>query len=337
MTIRKRGEKFFVEIRLKNQPSVYKTFNTKREAERFELEYRHAIDDGPITLKKTFGDACQRYIDEIVPKHKGQRWERLRIEKYLREPIAQDPIQLISAKDIEGIIAIRKKSGLKNGSILRELTILSSIFKEAIRWRYCYKNPVKEARKPSSDKSRKRRILQWEIDRICQKLDYSADEPIKTTKQAVAAAFLFAIETGMRQGEIYKMEWGDVHFEECFVELFETKNGDDRLVPLSDKAISLLHQLKPIRRSYAGKDRVFPFNQASSGTLFRKILKEAGIEDLHFHDTRHEACSRLAKIKGMTALTLGKITGHRDPRSLMIYFNPTGFELAQAIRQGIRY
>ncbi|WP_249962207.1 tyrosine-type recombinase/integrase [Histophilus somni] len=337
MSIRKRGENYTVEVRLKNQAPIYRTFATKKEAEQFEFEYRDSLSDGEIMLKKTFAEACDRYLEEITPTRKGWRWERLRINKFKKDSMAYDQINLITKRDIEGFIAKRKKAGLKNGSILRELGLISSIFREAINWRYCAHNPVKLARKPRNDKPRKRRISQQEINKICVQLDYDPNGNISNTKQATAAAFLLAIETGMRQGEIFSLEWEHVHLQDCFVELFETKNGDDRIVPLSDKAIEIMHQFKQLNRLNLNKARVIPYNQASAGTLFRRALKEIGIMDLHFHDSRHEACSRLAKINGMTPILLGKIMGHRDPRSLMIYFNPTGRDLAQAIRQGYRY
>ena len=91
-------------------------------------------------------------------------------------------------------------------------------------------------------------------------------------------------------------------------------------MPLSRKAIALLEQMRGLHQT-----KVFPFLQSSAGTQWRRALKMAGIEDLHFHDTRHEVCSRLARF---TMLELAKIIGHRDPRSLMIYYNPTANELA---------
>ncbi len=77
----------------------------------------------------------------------------------------------------------------------------------------------------------------------------------------------------------------------------------------------------------SGRVRVFHSSQASAGTLFRRAVELAGIQDLRFHDTRHEACSRTG-LKVPDALHLSRITGHRDPRMLRRYFNPTVTEMA---------
>jgi integrase len=139
-------------------------------------------------------------------------------------------------------------------------------------------------------------------------------------RHVIAVAFLFALETAMRQGEIWKLAWKDVHLDKRFVRLHETKNGSKRDVPLSKEAVRLLNLLDNKKRT------VFDSNQASSGTIFRRCLALAGIEGLTFHDTRHEALTRLAR--KLDVLDLARMVGHRDPRSLMIYYNATAEEIA---------
>jgi integrase len=74
---------------------------------------------------------------------------------------------------------------------------------------------------------------------------------------------------------------------------------------------------------------VFPVNKESAGATFRKLRKKLGIEDLRFHDTRHEATSRLSK--KLHVLELAATIGHRDLKSLMVYYNPTADELADKL------
>jgi len=71
---------------------------------------------------------------------------------------------------------------------------------------------------------------------------------------------------------------------------------------------------------------VFASNQASGGQLFRRACQLAGVTGLTFHDTRHEALTRLAR--KLEVLDLAQMVGHRDPRSLMIYYNATASEIA---------
>jgi len=128
----------------------------------------------------------------------------------------------------------------------------------------------------------------------------------------------------MRQGEIWGLTWQDVYLDKCFVRLHDTKNGSKRDVPLSKEAIRLL-QLLPKK---TGR-KVFPTNQTSSAVIFRRALMLANIKELTFHDTRHEALTRLAR--KLEVLDLARMVGHRDPRSLMIYYNATAEEIAQRL------
>ena len=63
--------------------------------------------------------------------------------------------------------------------------------------------------------------------------------------------------------------------------------------------------------------------------LFRKYRDKAGIDNLHFHDTRHEAVTRLAK--KLDVLDLARMIGHRNLKTLMVYYNATAEELAQKL------
>ena len=83
---------------------------------------------------------------------------------------------------------------------------------------------------------------------------------------------------------------------------------------------------------YKGKgldDRLFKLESASADTMFRRVRDELGIDGLTFHDTRHEAITRLAR--KVDVLDLARITGHKDLKSLMIYYNATASELAQRL------
>ena len=111
-----------------------------------------------------------------------------------------------------------------------------------------------------------------------------------------------------------------MNLEERWVYVPPSKNGDDRHALLTDRAKVLL-RLLPKNNS-----RVFPVNKGSVGTEFREATKALGFADLHFHDSRHEACTRLARF--LTVMELARVIGHRDLKSLMVYYNPPPAELA---------
>lgn len=128
----------------------------------------------------------------------------------------------------------------------------------------------------------------------------------------------------MRQGEIWGIDWEDVFLDKKFVRLHETKNGTKRDVPLSKEAIRLLTLLNPKEEG-----KVFKSNQASAGVIFRRAVQICEIRNLTWHDTRHEAITRLAQ--KVQVLDLARIIGHLDPRSLLFYYNPHAEEIAERL------
>jgi integrase len=136
---------------------------------------------------------------------------------------------------------------------------------------------------------------------------------------------MLALETAMRMGELLALQWEHVHLEQRWIRLVDSKNGEGRNVPLSAKAVELLTVLK------GEKDRgpVFTVSPGVASTLFRKACRAAGVSGIRFHDLRHEATTRLSK--KLSVLELAAVTGHRDLRSLQIYFNPHAWELAEKL------
>ena len=103
-----------------------------------------------------------------------------------------------------------------------------------------------------------------------------------------------------------------------------TKNGHERAVPLSSRAVELLSALP--RRD---DGRVFSMRPDSVTQAFERAAKQAGIKDVRFHDSRHEATSRLAD--KLQAHELAKVTGHRDMRMVLRYYHPRAEDLAKKL------
>lgn len=150
-----------------------------------------------------------------------------------------------------------------------------------------------------------------------QALDYIEGAPPVTKKQITAYAWLVAIETAMRSGELLSLSADNVFLEKRFVTLVDTKNNDRRDVPLNSKAVGLLSCLP---------ENIFDISSNVLSSTFLKARKAAGINDMTFHDSRHEALTNLAQ--KLHVLDLARVVGHRDPRSLMIYYNPSAEEIA---------
>ena len=101
-------------------------------------------------------------------------------------------------------------------------------------------------------------------------------------------------------------------------------------MPLSNKAIEIINHLAQVKS--ADDDHIFRLQSRSLDTIFRKIKEKAGLDDadLHFHDTRREALSRLSK--KVDVMTLAKISGHRDIKILLnTYYAPDMSEVANLL------
>lgn len=147
--------------------------------------------------------------------------------------------------------------------------------------------------------------------------------------QHVETIFLLAMESAMRLREMFSLTWDQVNVGKRAVWLTKTKNGDSRQVPLTSVAVRLLEGLpKDTERNqvfpwWDGVERPENLRATSNylSKLFSSIFETAGCPDLHFHDLRHEATSRLFERTSMPAETIMKITGHRDHRMFMRYLN----------------
>lgn len=322
-TIRRlKNKKFIAEIR---RSGIYKskTFETKVAAMAWAVEHEQNLDGDELILGKTLSDLLLRYRDEVSPGKKGWRHEYNRLNKISRSRMAKILLtELRQAHLYEWIEEELQR--IQSSSVNRDLNLLSSVFEQGKRWQWLAENPVRGIYRPKNPRPRDRRISPNEIERILMALNFDGERVIEQ-RHEIAVAFLFALETAMRQGEIWKLQWGDINIEKRYLTLHETKNGTSRDVPLSREAIRLLKLLP----SYRQGGRAFVTNQQSSGTIFRRALKMAGMEGLTFHDTRHESLTRLAQ--KLEVLDLARMVGHRDPRSLMTYYNPTPEEIANRL------
>lgn len=162
--------------------------------------------------------------------------------------------------------------------------------------------------------------------RLLFALGYEYMDKPDTVSARVGASMLFAIETAMRAGEIASLTWDSVDIDKRVAKLPMTKNGFPRNVPLSAEAMRIIDQVKSVTESV---NTVFNLRTDQIDALFRKAKGRAIIDDLHYHDTRGEAITRLAK--KVDILTLARISGHRDMRQLQIYYRESIEDIAKRI------
>jgi integrase len=292
-------------------------------ANRIERQLRDG-DEAETGHSHTLADAMERYEREVTPTKKGARWEAVRLKLLLRDRALVDiKLSKLSSADLAAWRDRRLKE-VSGSSVAREMNLIGHVLTIARKeWRWISQSPMTDVRRPKEAPPRERRVSEGEIELIKVATGYRTDIEPKAVFARVGAAFLFAIETAMRCGEICGLQWKDVDFKTRVATLYDTKNGWKREVALSRAAIAILEQLRIVR---GGKNPIFGLNSEGTSVLFRKARIAAGIDDLTFHDSRHEAITRLAP--KMDVLALARMVGHRDIRMLMIYYNKSAADIA---------
>jgi len=265
-------------------------------------------------------EALRRYAAEVSPLKRGARWEQLRLKAFENYKLPLDvSLGKLTAQHVADFRDARS-AAVQAGSVIRELTLLSSVFETARReWGWVSDNPCRAIRKPAQPKHRER-VLQWrEVRAMLKVMGWRTGKPVQNAAQAVAVAMLLAMRSGMRAGELCALQWQHVYSDHVHLPL--TKNGKSRDVPLSSKAQRLIAQLRGL-----DKVLVLGLQAASLDALFRKYRKQAGLDGFTFHDTRHTAATMLCK--KVDVLTLCKIFGWSNTSQALTYYNPKAASIA---------
>lgn len=280
---------------------------------------------------RSLQEAFDRYKRDVAPLHAGARWEGIRLDALAASKTCPLPMSRPIADVTTALLVDWRDQRLHEVSaatVARELTLLGSVFEHARReWQWLRVNPMRDVRKPKEPVARRRGISGEEIAEICRQLvgSYPVHAISDSVSDQIAVAFLFAIETAMRAGEILGLTWGHVHKD--FVHIKKSKNGDARDVPLSKEAIRLLGLLRPDEPD--SDDPCFNVSSKSLDALFRKARNKTPHKTVHFHDSRSEAITRLSK--KLDVLELARMVGHRDPRSLMFYYSKSASDIAKKL------
>lgn len=309
-TYTKRGKSTLAQVRLEGV-NKGKSFPTKTLAVAWATQLEAQILAGKYGKVPDLPVSAlfERYAEKVSPTKRGEKWEVNRLNLLGRDPLAAVRLPSLDQPHIAQWRDRRLKS-VSSASVNREWNLLSGVFTTAIEeWRMLEKHPMKGVKRPPKGKARDRLPSNEEIE----SLRWVMGDHGETIVSKVFIAFLFAIETGMRLGEICRLDTviGRV------AHLTETKNGDARQVPLSPEAIRLW-----------GLHGPFGLTEQQVDIRFRKSCAKAGIEGLHFHDSRHLAITRIAQSRKLDILELAKMIGHRNLKELMTYFNPSADDIA---------
>ena len=298
-SFRQRGTRWNVQIIRKNNPRVSKTFSTKEAAKCWARKIERDIDlKGLLIINyPTLQSIIERYLNEVSINKKGYEAEKYHLKSIQKFKFILKPLNEITPHDL---VCYRKERLFKvsTSTYVREMNIIQHIFSIASKeWGYTMTNPCKLISKPKINNKRDRRLTNDEYNFLIK-----GNHTNQTLKQIIEVAY----ETGMRRNEILNILQEQIKGQTLSIPL--TKNGDERTIPLTKRALYILNNTQ----------LPFPMSANAVRLAWDRLKKKRNIKDLHFHDLRHEAISRFFE-KGLSIPEVALISGHKDVRMLFRY------------------
>lgn len=312
-TIRKLRGRWQAQVRRRGLAPRARSFDTKADAERWARQLEAQVDRAGVlpdtrpAETTTLKQVLERYRDSVSVTKRSFVSEVARINALLRRDIVHRTLATLSSSDLATYRDQRLKT-VAPATVIRELNTISHAIDTARRdWAiHLADNPVKLVRRPKAPKGRTRRLGTDEEALLLKAADAGRNRYMRPL-------IILAVETGMRRGELLGLTWENVDLDAGVAHLPLTKNGDSRDVPLSKRARETLAAL-----GAAVKGRVIPLTGNAVRLSWERLVSRAGLADLHFHDLRHEAVSRLFE-KGLGLMEVASISGHKELRMLQRY------------------
>ena len=327
-----------VRIRKAGFPTITETFTRLEDAKAWKAASEAKLNAGEEVLSAK----AQRYtIDQAIADYLAYGEVSLVSKRNALKKLAEDfnglavknltPEILKKWKDkklntnVQPHPKKKKTHYLFNGDQQRKLTPSTVrkqyyALKTCLDWhsnfrKYPFQSPFHIVKAPTEDNARDRRLEGDEEERLiaaCDKL-YSDKEDFKTVIR-------FALETAMRRGEIFKLQWADINFQSRTIRIRaeNSKTSTERVVPMTSTCLTLLTE----HLTTKNKEKPLVFWQLNPNTFnhrFRGILRNAGVEGFSFHCFRHEATSRFFEKSQLNDIEIALIVGHSDLRTLKRY------------------
>jgi len=199
----------------------------------------------------------------------------------------------------------RLDGGFKPGTVNRELATMKKAFNLAIKeWEWIKENPVARVSLEQEDK-RVRWLTDEEEKRVLEKCP-----------EWLRELAIFALNTGMRRGEIFSLTWKGVDLFRKTITIFKSKNKEVRTIPMNQRVLDLLKSKSKVRSIKT--DLVFhnekhkPICHSILHRQFHIASNEAGIQDLRWDDLRHCFATKLVR-EGKDLYKVQKLLGHKTP------------------------
>lgn len=317
------GDKWRAQIRPPGRKSISKTFPTEREARQWARRTEAALDDqkgAVLTVEITVLELVQAFRkmrNELARPINPQSNTHYMLE-HLIEDMGPERIAELTAERLVRWARTRKEQGAGGYTVNMELSQLGTVIRHTAGFLRLTLPDVVGAARPlltygqliSGGTRRTRRPTADELERLLPWID--ARNPI------LGAAVRVAIITGMRRGEIARIQWGDIDEERRAVLVRKRKHP--RAIEAKDEWVPLLGEAwKIVKRQAQSVDgRIFPVSREALTDAVTEGTRELGIPNLHLHDMRREATSTLREL-GLDREARKAVTGHKTDEAHDIY------------------
>lgn len=313
-TIIKRGESWRAQIRKAGAKTLSATFTKKVLAEKWVRETELAIEQGKFRKEDPdFGVLFQRYIDEVLTLKPMQRTHVATMRSLRRKVTGVlvselNPAWMLKfAQGMDVAPSTRAQLFIFMGLVLRTADTFWEVRPDWDGW--------KRGRKALLDYGligrsveRSRRVSEEEVSDILDEMrsGLPMEELIR-----------FSIDSAMRLGELTRVMWKDIDHEKRTLMIRDRKHPNKKAG--NHQTIPLLGQTYPIiQRQVKQNELIFPFNPNSISAAFFRACQKARVEDMHWHDLRHEGISRLFE-QGYAIQEVALVSGHTSWNMLRRY------------------
>jgi len=317
-SVNPRGNKFQADIKIPNGARLRPTFDTFDQADTWlrtvEGKIKNGVDITQDIAQNT--RAVSMNLRELAEEVLNRHWRGCKSELslwrnakdvYLRLG-ASRPAREVNENVIDDLVFQLERDGKSNGTINRRLAALSKMMRHAYRRGYITRIPVIERKREPEGRMR------WitpeeEVAMIAKFREIGRDD--------VADFVTILVDTGLRTGELFKLQGRDVDAEERVVYLWDTKNGKSRSVPLTTRAFDALQR----HRKSNSQSTLFTFKQDQFSHYWKTMKHMIGLgDDTDFvpHCLRHTCASRLVQ-KGVHLQVVQQWLGHRAIQTTLRY------------------
>ena len=347
--------RYEAKYRSKSGKRVYKFFNELNDAKDWLLEAKHAEKHGciatPNDLDVNSWFSC--WLSEIKGEKIRYGTRRAYTDRYnhrIKPIIGEMVLSDVKPIHCQMVLNNAEDSGDTSGSVRKLRVILREMFEAAKDNKMVPSNPVCKSVTYRKEQPNERRVL-TELE---QKVFLKTAEGFPYYHM-----YAFALETGMRAGELQGLKWEDIDFHEGFVHVNRSldyrpdlgafvenppkSKAGQRQIPLTSEAIRILGEVKANSKSLP---KVIPFtnlvfrnskgkpnHRGNFNRTLRDIAKKAGIASLSMHTLRHSFATRCIE-SGMRPKTLQKILGHSTINLTMdLYVHVTDDSLSSEMKK----